>query len=903
LTVTGLKVSESINVTQVRNYISPYTGSVNPYLQPHINNPAGGSCVPSDPDCCGDYSTNSCKACGVPLPTDTISCSVNNSVIYQGNFWNCFTTTTKSIDTHCPPDIEFGHKQLYSKKNWLGIFGYTSPFWQTPDSNTYCCNCNALTAQTASATIDQTKYLKVSGSATKITNNINSITGNTTYTATAANIVELDRYSGEIIVDLATSSSNDPGDPTANAAWAILTQEPTETANSNIHNLLTNYCNYYASDITAYGPPTVVTSTGNNSWHIEFHTTLCDIDRIATSYDISPTSMTRQSFGHNNDLDPCNWQMFTNQTWSYTNTSYSYNSTTYITGGNADYHQEITKSVTGYYSNIYTAQQAYQDVVTASQQWDLDNEFQYQYRQDNSLVAPLTGYDEWPTGLSLIFGYTSGSNGGYTGDMIGGPLPIGYDHYFNQTYQVWEICQQTCDGGGTIPNYYWSGTGAWSDGVFGCNVPLATNWTTALDAATLFYGKFVGMNFRQSLPNCAGTTNQIIDDCIWLGDYRETKVPRPSYNYSRPCGCSDRWTISPTTSSCIIGTTANVLSLSDYTNITNQLINVCGTGTVNDGIWSGYSVSSDKLSITLTTQKTSGSQINQSCSFGPWVGALQYPSASALCGRAYITGIHSGTSSLDRSTCLVDNDIVYTDNGLLTQSIKVFDSLNILLPQSGSVNYIYSPGSPDWKWDDTTEKGNFLTAEFDINYNNFRQMGEYNRLVAQAAELGSLYQCDGTTPCNIPPVISYPTPTGPIISQSCVGDNPCDAFEIYRYYFPSNLIFDSTYGTFWQKISIQSINDPLWLPPKNCNGGAITEDPGDCTGNYPHADQIEAEFPPSGSPAMPIPFIYPGPPQQGVFPLNQDVSLWLAESSCICDMGSFSGNYEDNGVYCINYPI
>ena len=233
------------------------------------------------------------------------------------------------------------------------------------------------------------------------------------------------------------------------------------------------------------------------------------------------------------------------------------------------------------------------------------------------------------------------------------------------------------------------------------------------------------------------------------------------------------------------------------------------------------------------------------------------------------------------------------------RSVIVIDSQTFVVSGSvsSSIGYtgggqVYSTNAPDYKWCDVNSKGEFTIKNWQFNY---RDIGEYNRVLAQKIWNEGLPDCEtGTGVCSqIPTVPPEPRPyqnacgmDQNLVSMSCqttcLPFNPCRANAAYfspnsesfnksaslshsmNYgWAPSMPYIDTNYTTMWQAIPFQAMDDLYFTPPPcPCVGtqclGTWEEDNGFCENDndnlhkyYPARDVFEARCePPSGSPAL-----------------------------------------------------
>jgi hypothetical protein len=221
---------------------------------------------------------------------------------------------------------------------------------------------------------------------------------------------------------------------------------------------------------------------------------------------------------------------------------------------------------------------------------------------------------------------------------------------------------------------------------------------------------------------------------------------------------------------------------------------------------------------------------------------------------------------------------------------------------------MYNVGAPDYKWNDTTTKGEFSVLKWKMNYID---TGEWTRVTASATWNSGLMQCCYPAPCpdcNCPCPQPY-VPPQPRQNQcgldwnvesmscdtSCLPFDPCkpsvayfspnvgsESFvksgsmilsaKNYGFSYPG---MDSRYGNMWQGIFKQTMNDLYYVAPpcpcgpnrdpdtgeilgydcSNCSwqmddGTCEVDNPGDsdlgipCIKYYPHINQYESRCSP-----------------------------------------------------------
>ena len=460
-------------------------------------------------------------------------------------------------------------------------------------------------------------------------------------------------------------------------------------------------------------------------------------------------------------------------------------------------------------TNQYLGTDAVSHVYGLLSYWDMADDKLYPWRPffnitdggysvDGFLtVAPLVCYNEVPypvRPIDYIESLFQGDDGYghractpdwvdpnaayYNSDVLGAPLPAGYESYYDYRHVTWRCCLGDNDN----QNWYVYSYGAWagkngagdrSDAVV---PPNATQWTNNYDASFLWPGAWVayGMMYgSQSGP----ASNQ-----IWAQKWAETKVPTSSYNFARPCG-SDRYTPDADTVQCCTKTSDSPLEVTlagridtSHPIVTGDFVNVVGVAGAS-GIWQctviPATLPSTQDILRLDTQiaanaipfyitdvpgDTGSGYVGKIC----WTaldGATKIL-VPAICGRVAITGLTNDypavitlSTTSNEANYLNPGDKIYVDscvgniaaNGgtwtLLAQvSTTEQDVIKFTLQgcnattsgmyAGGGYAYRYDYPFRPYYFDDSTPKGDFLIASW--NY-DFRGVGERNRNIAQYA--------------------------------------------------------------------------------------------------------------------------------------------------------------------------
>jgi hypothetical protein len=874
------------NVTQMKDYQNP-SQYIAPYTLAEFR---------EAPDCsifnegspayfvCGD-GLNGNLYCG-PATSDLVrECQPGSSSFDVGTLWNCYATTSLTQSSNaCTPHL--GFKNVYAKKIWQGRKAYNSSELGMPDTWDWCCSCGA---ETYKANPDNTKYLKLSASSnievnTKvytvthtdggtcddcpdlppIYNDCSSITlvSDNTIIANAANIVEVSKFSGNIAVETADSSSTGCYSGTeedialCNAYYAMTAFGLLTKADGNVSAILSKWCQTITLYANAGMVPDVVTGAGD-SWHVEYHTTKYYQDhcgnpfsevKILVEMDINTSAGTLsiKKYGEDNNCresctcDDCiaDWILLHDESYSYGTTDFTY--ILDVTGEGSwsldqDYHEDVAGSL----SVPYTGDSVKEDVKHLLTYWKLGDDNQLPWRTDERITnGPLMSYDEIQSAPIIT---TTGSNSN-TGEMLGLPAPEGIDKVWIFNRKNYCICDSLVNPG--CLSYYVKDYGCWSDSIY---TPRATQILSDWEESNVPQGAFLLMNKMWSTPSTCNSSPaaEIYDDIVYACKYAELIFPKKSFNWARPCG-EDRFTPKIGSERCISSFTDNVLTLESLGSptdiITNDYVFVCGTSAL-DGLWKA--TKNNDYEIELQEPRLISSSLLPSspiadCGTGVIV-KLRWNLQPAICGTLEITEANNSnpvTCSLNEASYLVNTDQVFitnakglTDiNGVWT--VKVIDNKTVSLvgcngenkPAYSGSGLMRSPFAADPIWNTNDPKRNYSTVTWQTNY---RDIGELSRIELRNDYIITENLCDGSgmcSPMSVPsglnldtdvlcqthiakfsacgPAVGIFTPTVDMVSES-FGD------RVINHGF-GNPPLDTQYGTLWQGMIRQSMADPLY---------------------------------------------------------------------------------------------
>ena len=509
------------NSTQVKNYSPPYNTAIPPYQRAAINNSGPDSCIPDNPSCCCDYSSNFCSCCGIPSPSEMV-CGANQENV--NGYCNSFVTSsiTASVSM-CLPGF---YKNAFAKKAWFGLYSYTSPMNNFMDNFSWCgATCNWLSAQTGStifgSTPDQTKYLTLSASGTRTFQNFDT----STMQSAAGFVGSLDRYSGNLYVNTAYSSSDGSSTESGSAdyIWGQL-----GLTLKNHSSLLTDYTYQITSDLVVSqdsgAPGPTITSSGPGQFTVTIYVNISDpicgtggvVVLSVSNINYPGGTYNYTQYTYKDCFGVCSQLIAATITYVYSGTLFSYeNVGMYWTDScTSTAFQSTTEQVNGVLSTPYTAQMAELDMCAALNTIPLNDDLHYPWLPpgySNTLQGPMAYYDENPQQLAPTNTSITGSTGAIFGKLIVDKV---VNFVWNPIAQNWTTCQYQCpDSGPEITEWYNESWGNTSTSDIG--IPCATNWLSTYDALFTYDGAYKAMNFVESLPDCNGDTFIIYNDIIW----------------------------------------------------------------------------------------------------------------------------------------------------------------------------------------------------------------------------------------------------------------------------------------------------------------------------------------------------------------------------------------------------
>lgn len=769
------------NVTKVYDYsLTPDPGGIDPY--PRFHNPPGcgtPACAPNDcVTCCADTPGDPC--CELPLPTDFIPPYPGSIGYFDGAYWNTYISTSMShsFQQACR---DSGFKAVFAKKQHYGRPGMKSRIWgeignpqvtDMPDTMSACCGeCRFHGDDTDY--YDTTKYLSLFA---RCDGTFTNVVGGAVNTAVAICSHSIDRYSG------VSTGTNFSSSTSVSGGFAEFCFGELNDANNDIRLIVTRYTEFFnqfyfvlfqrAPDICSQSGPNTFSSTWDNG---DGTVGVCSI-----SVDGGTTDMSYYVGGV---------QQYS-AAYTVTNTTMTKHTTLDVPQTVADnYTYDIT--MTSVISDVYTAEEAYQDAIDTINLFPLDDDVIYPWRQDAFVTrGPQTGYDEIDgrDGLNNIQQPTVPfqevfSSSIYSGHPVGLPNVYGIDGgWWYAKFENWEQCDDLSCGQGNPEcegTWYIRSYGRWNYDTVG--IPLtATRWTNLYEEENVWpqYGSV-----------------RYFGDAVYISKYAEIRMNRPSEQWNRWCG-NDRFQLT-SSAYCITGSTTSSVTVDSYLSIlpaitAGQTSSICGTG-VCDGIWEIASVSS--YNITLGKLFVSASSLTtppiDDCGTG-MISLLRFQHGEAypICGTASLSSITNATpitcSTTDVNYLINgDNVSILSASGVTNAngnwSVEVIDSHRFILSgsaQSGSATYTGGgfvrsnpTNDPSGIWTAHGPKRSYCYKEWLMNW---RDIGEDTRLRTQA-----FWITNGEVDCDGNPCPNYPTSSTPLrYNQTLWGMLP----EIYGIY-------------------------------------------------------------------------------------------------------------------------
>lgn len=813
------------NVTLVEDYNrdasnNPITASgIPPYVR------LIGNVTPCNhsPGPCGDYvANNTIPLCNAPTGSDYITCL--SPIDY-----NCYKLTTSSLNLNVDPSgihpcRKLGFKNVYAQKHWQGRYGYQSENPGPPAlSASYAIPSGSFLGIGGFAYNgpDQVKYLGMSISSTAIYDQ--SSIGGGTRTDTYTQETHIDRFSGIQTLD---SCNRDPDLPSPTDGEPNLAQFFSPSEFSLIFSSIYQLANSTLFSVIPLFVNSIADGTSNYSATYD-GTTLNVFD---TTGDLSPAPGTLIQTVTNNFSSNFSYQNYSyyvqagvglvfglvdTTTVTISNTSINLSFVTAVKSG-----LQITITATCTLNTPYTANDVQLDGINLLDEWDLSDDLEYPPREDGQVsMAPSVYYSEMYDGpLTSVSTFYTCSNSlsvddvdgnPANGQIYGSPLPVGYGPFWNGAAENDTFCINDVSGLeiDTIASY-----GGYSP------YRSATRWTS---------NNLGGQNYGSSWIRFSDPLFQIQKEV-------EIKQSYPSYNFIRPCGW-DRWEIDNTIYSCVEdveGSDASITVTTEFSMNVNNTDFVYLNSSTATGV---YIVASGAGSstLTLTNQNWTDSPTEIGLdNGGDYLAKMRFPTCPGTCGILQPTSVIQQDSSSILISFAADASIQTGDALNLTNILQSGTTINTPVSYSIDNNSIVikgqlisnfsinnaaiqAPGPIASIWNDNTQKGSYLMAEWS---NNFRDIAanidpnfgtpaaiRYNQTIN-----GMPQSVNGLN------ITQYCAPPISVCNPYYIGFTPNDEFDDV---ISSNVLsfpllqLDGFFGNLWQATPIQSITDPLYQTP------------------------------------------------------------------------------------------
>lgn len=516
-------------------------------------------------------------------------------------------------------------------------------------------------------------------------------------------------------------------------------------------------------------------------------------------------------------------------------------------------------------------------------------------------IATFNVSGQWPPGVNFDAGTgtysgtvsgTPGGNGGYygvtititgparyTGNILGAPLPAGYQNYFDFGYEDWKGCCFDNDGDLSWDwyQYGWGMSLETYNALSRSQLPeTSTKWPNWFQSANKPQGAWLFYNDRGSYfaPNCIDSNNNpsgaLDGNALWACKYAEILDIWPSQNFARPGG-NDKFSYDETQVYCaqnISGAGAG-----SKWQITDSFGNTPADSTDFSGIWGGpvvagfYNVSNYSGGVLTLGAKAYNIPSNWASLSGDTAtcfGKLRFPNAPSLLGRAAISSQPSAPTTLNFASPQPSFGMSATTVPAAQEIVDLWDN-NMNLIAGGvtatrkddysfktpvaypTTAYVTITGAPKWYMSDADPKGDYAYLTW---MSDFRTAGISNGIDTPS---GEFVRTTGITDCN-GNQISQPAANaggGPVqnpyaaFSQTpgCIPFVPCGPKIVcispngeqfpngVTYPFPHMLAggsnpsqdpgafyFDQYYGTKWWGSIHATMTDLLWQAPhRPCN--------------------------------------------------------------------------------------
>lgn len=538
-------------------------------------------------------------------------------------------------------------------------------------------------------------------------------------------------------------------------------------------------------------------------------------------------------------------------------------------------------------SDPYTSSDVLDDLIGLAAQFPLNDDKAYPWRTDEyGSVAPLLSRKEKiatsPDMGAVGFAYFAGdgpvlmedaSADTFTGEVLGIPLPAGYQGFWNQ-----EHCEtECCDGGYGTSTVYCATKGAMSGTGPGTGqfVPAtATQWIDNNFARFLYGGAYIYGEY---------------DGYCWLQKHAETLLTWPNYNFGGPCG-KVRGYLEWQTSKCIESEAGTVLAMAEATALTNGTVcYVPSLGIVSIAVTdAGMTVTCTVLHATVPLWFEDDLAENRLWKL-PWYGKR------GICGQP---GVVSATNSSGTQVTLTVSEDVFllvgdtvdfagvAGLGSGVAVVAVDDDLRTITVAGQLSPAEYAGGGKIKSPGNAFDAANLTTLNTDaVTAHYVKQTWETDEYDAETG-WGFTHTIDAATKtCRkcIPTVLCF-SPNGETFENGTT------------YAMPTSMFVDACYGYRWHGGFTQAVSDPLRDMVRQPGCGAysrVEPDNGSCLADGTDGDYIAityAAMPMLVSPRLSLPSGAGAPPTGVMAKLTPSADAPLtAGSDCPHDLAATGG--------------
>ena len=935
------------NVTKVPDYAeTPDPAGIAPYPRPTpaSDTPSCGTyesdCVPPEPPC-GPW-TNDMINGGSEWDSALSYPTGSGTPVYL----NYYEVTEDTVDMSTCRKI--GHKVVQARKTWHGLPGFKSEARNAPNVVTNDSSCNPSTCRGAHLTPDQTRYLTLTGSCTLRRNDYSveeeTIVDNWV-TRTCNATASVNRYSG---IKTTTCTADDPCDDVTfynfhpNGTPATLPLPSQTTARLMLFaaqtwdvNSLVSFMGYPG---VLFDPDADYTCTGT-SWIVERIGT----EEIVGYYFESNADLNAGTASISYDQD--DWSNVYDATLSVSNTSINWTLKTYTQVNVAEdvnvvvliHDHELSLTL----SDPYTAAQLFEDCKELLAEWPLNDDKLLPWRQDGSLtVGPLVtrnepnsaviptfeprvsdtdqpiddcegrapSHEEWSPTYEQVE-WTDPNTRLFDGSILGSPLPAGTDKHFDFRHETWKWCFNSTTG---IKSTWIAKPGAWSgQNTAGDSTDTyvpgnCTQWTNNAQAAFIPPGAGIYF-FGNQYVFGDNTQNLFGADVLVMQKTAQTKVPRPSENFARPCG-TDRFALEEDRVECVhyvdettpsaplVGT-----QLSGHEFEVGEKVLLIAPDSSSSGVWEVSSIPAAHEVILGSKVCDLPTGLPPRCQDGlvaecaGSIGPLKWFNKPGFCGRIEIESAVQNGGVVDITVAtpiyLVAGDhLDFTNTGSLGSNVEVASvgststfSVTGTLGTYTSGGSMTVHGAPSEDWNDNEIKGDLVYIAWEQTNRDWREQERLNGLdpsspCYSADPLPRQQQADNGFPHAV---------TGMTLQQIGPAEGTCIPFSVCNPQvfaispngetwpngvtkpFPSSFTVDATYGAQWQADFIQhwpsifdEVQQKLCIDDGvgNVSEETASQDNGSCAVDelspprfyVPHVPMVEARIsPPLGAPTPP----------------------------------------------------